>query len=295
MLKDKNITIIGMGLLGTSLAMALRGKCAKITGWSRSADSRSHAMNVGALDCTAETPQEAMAMADVVVICLPIPRIIDFLYEYADNIPATAAVTDIGSVKHIITVAGEKTVGGRFIGSHPMAGTEKSGGKAAFATLYAHAEVFVTPTQSTDRDALNTVVAMWESIGTSVKQMPPTEHDELVAHTSHISHLLALGLTLSVLDESDPARKGDRFSGCATGFRDTSRIVSSMPSMWREIIEANRPAVLGAMDEFQSHFSYIRQLIEEGRFDEFEELFAQGKSLRDSWIDYKNREHGCDW
>lgn len=298
MLKDRTVCIIGLGLLGASLALALRGKAGRVSGWGRRPETRRYALDIGAIGETAERPEKLLAEADLTVLCLPIPVIIEFMRDHAGDFKPGSCVTDIGSVKRTIVEAGERYLaphGVRFVGSHPMAGTEKSGAKAAFATLYDHAEVFVTPTPATDARALQLVCAMWEAIGTKINRLAPLPHDELVAHTSHISHLLALGLTLSVLGDSDPKLLELRFSGCATGFRDTSRIASSSPVMWREIIEANRGPVLGAIEEFEGRFKLIKTLIEEGRFDEFEQLFGIGKTLRDKWINYKNNEQNCNW
>ncbi len=297
-IKNCTVAIVGLGLLGASLGMALRGKCAKVVGWARRAETRRKAVAVGAVDETCDNPADAVGSADLTILCLPIPVIIEFLLTNSGHFKKGSAVTDIGSVKAQIVAAGEAALtpeNVHFIGSHPMAGTEKNGLDAAFKTLYSHAEVFVTPTAASDVSAVNLVTAMWEQVDTHVNLLEPTPHDELVAHTSHISHLLALGLTLSVLAEKDEQLRRLRFSGCATGFRDTSRIVSSSPAMWRQIVEANRGPVLQAIAEFESKFSLIKQLITEERFDEFEQLFGEGKFLRDSWIEYKNKEHGCNW
>ncbi|MDD4816838.1 MAG: prephenate dehydrogenase [Victivallaceae bacterium] len=297
-IKNCTVAVIGLGLLGASLGMALRGKCAKVLGWARREETRRRAVEVGAVDETGDDPAAILARADLTVLCLPIPVIIDFLRANAGYFKKGAAVTDIGSVKSSIVAAGEAALGPLgvfFVGSHPMAGTEKTGLDAAFKTLYRHAEVFVTPTAASPEPAVALVTEMWEAIGTRVNLLAPGPHDELVAHTSHISHLLALGLTLSVLDEQDEHLLRLRFSGCATGFRDTSRIASSSPLMWRQIVEANRGPVLQAIAEFEAKFSLIKQLITEERFDEFERLFGEGKFLRDSWIGYKNKEHGCNW
>ena len=117
-----------------------------------------------------------------------------------------------------------------------------------------------------------------------------SEHDDLVAHTSHVLHILASALTLSILDGAAPETIQRRFAGCATGFRDTSRIASSNPVMWREIIAENRDYVLKAMEDFDLRYEKFKQLIQSGDFDGFEKEFAAGKLLRDSWVDYKNRK-----
>lgn len=297
-LKNLNVAVIGLGLLGGSLALALRGRAKAVFTWARRAETRDFARRHGMGDTVCDSSGEALSRADVAVLCLPIPAIIDFLRNNAGEFPPGCVVTDIGSVKRVIVSAAEESLsvrGVRFVGSHPMAGTEKSGAEAAFPTLYDHAEVFVTPTVGSDPEAAETVAALWEALGTRVNRISPESHDVLVAHTSHISHLLALGITLSVLGEKNPELRRLRFSGCATGFRDTSRIASSSPSMWRQIIEANSDAVMLAIAEYESRFAEIKRLIAAGDFDGFEALFAEGKELRDNWIEYKNREQNCNW
>ena len=168
-----------------------------------------------------------------------------------------------------------------------MAGTEKRGVACAFPELYENAEVFVVPPPDAAPEAVAEVEALWTAIGTRVVRIGATEHDDLVAHTSHVLHILASALALSVLDAASPEARRRRFAGCATGFRDTSRIASSNPVMWREIIEHNQPAVLAAMRDFDRRYERFRTLIEQGNFDAFEQEFAEGKRLRDEWVAYK--------
>lgn len=294
---EKNIAIIGLGLLGASLGMALNHQGYQRLGWTRKLAVREWAIAENVIDDTADDITEIIARADITVICLPIPQIMEYLNTYATFWKPGSVVTDIGSVKAVIVNCGEKVLlphGVNFIGSHPMAGTEKSGPKAAFPELYNNAEVFVTQTPQTLSSATAAVIAMWESIGTSVTKLAPQAHDMLVAHTSHISHILALSLTEAVLDCPAPDRKM-RYAGCATGFRDTSRITSSSPSMWREIIENNQPAILATVKEFEKRWLKLIDIIERQEYDKLEKEFAHGKELRDSWIEDKNKYHNCKW
>jgi prephenate dehydrogenase len=295
--EDKNIAIIGLGLLGASLGMALNGKGYRRLGWTRNSEVRDWAVTANIIDETDDDIIEIISRADVTVICLPIPRIMEYLETYATYWKPGSVVTDIGSVKEVIVNCGEKFLlpcEVNFVGSHPMAGTEKSGPEAAFAELYNNAEVFVTTTPQASSNAVSEVVDMWKSIGTSVVEVGLKAHDILVAHTSHISHILALSLTEAVLDCNDDDQKL-RFSGCATGFRDTSRITSSSPSMWREIIENNQPAVLQTVKEFEKRWLNLIDIIESKEYDRLETEFTHGKKLRDTWIDYKNSNHNCKW
>jgi len=290
MKKIENVAIIGLGLLGASLGMALRGGTYRRLGWTRRSEVREWALENDVIDETCDDIKEILAKADLTVLCLPVPRIMEYLENYADCWKPGAVVSDIGSVKEVIVNCGEKFLsphGVDFVGGHPMAGTEKSGPEAAFEKLYLNAEVFVTRTGNTSVEALTQLKEFWKSIGTKVVELKTREHDNLVAHTSHISHILALALTEAVLD-CDPETLALRYSGCATGFRDTSRITSSSPSMWREIIENNQPAVLEVVRELGKRYDKLSKIIENKEYDKLEAEFTKGKKLRDAWIKYKN-------
>jgi len=289
--KIENVAIIGLGLLGASLGMALRGKAYHRLGWTRRGEVRDWGLKNDIIDESCEDIKEVLAKADLTILCLPIPRIMEYIETYADCWKPGSVVSDIGSVKEIIVNCGEKYLtpyGVNFVGGHPMAGTEKSGPSAAFDKLYLNAEVFVTKTAITSAEALNCVKEFWKSIDTKVVELETREHDNLVAHTSHISHILALALTEAVLD-CDPETLALRYSGCATGFRDTSRITSSSPSMWREIIENNQSAVLDVLEEVEKRYNNLSEIIKSKEYDKLESEFSKGKKLRDAWMEYKNK------
>jgi len=287
--KIENVAIIGLGLLGASLGMALRGRAYHRLGWTRRSEVRNWALENDVIDETCEDIKDLLAKADLTILCLPIPKIMEFIETHADCWKIGSVVSDIGSVKEVIVNCGEKFLaphGVNFVGGHPMAGTEKSGPDAAFESLYVNAEVFVTKTENTSLEALNCVKELWKSIGTKVVELGMREHDNLVAHTSHISHIMALALTEAVLD-CDPETLALRYSGCATGFRDTSRITSSSPSMWREIIENNQSAVLEVVKELGKRYKNLSEIIENKDYDKLESEFSKGKKLRDDWMEYK--------
>ncbi|MDD3885994.1 MAG: prephenate dehydrogenase/arogenate dehydrogenase family protein [Victivallaceae bacterium] len=284
----KNIAIIGLGLLGTSLGMALRGHSEwRRLGWTRRACIRRWAVDCDVIDETGDDPAEIIHKADLTFIAMPVPAIIDFLRRHADDWQPGAVVTDLGSVKRPVVEAAAclATRGVSFVGGHPMAGTEKSGPESAFPELYRNADVFIVP--GDNNQAADSVAAVWQSLGCNVVRINAQRHDDLVAHTSHVLHILASALTLSILDAPDEETKLERFAGCATGFRDTSRIASSNPVMWREIIESNRDAVMTAMRDFEVRYNQMKKSIESGDFDGFEKEFAAGKLLRDGWLEYK--------
>lgn len=290
-MKIQSVAIIGMGLLGTSLGMALRGKGLKRLCWARRAENRARVLELDAADETDGDLRKILTAADLTVFALPIPAILEFFERYADAWQPGALVTDMGSVKGEILDAAEKFLiprGVHFIGGHPMAGTEKSGCENAFPALYENADVFLCPASNATPEDTSALADFWRSLHTKPVPVNAHEHDSLVAHTSHVLHVVASALALTILESADAREKALRFAGCATGFRDTSRIASSNPAMWREIIEANTPAVLEAMCNFEGELARLRELIAAGKYDEFERCFAEGKSLRDAWLKYKN-------
>ena len=287
------VAVIGLGLLGASLGMALRGKGVHRLGWTRRENIRRWALDCDVIDETAGSLPEILAKADITIFAMPVPPIIRTIEENAEYFRPGSIVSDLGSVKSGVMEAGKKHLLPRkvhFIGGHPMAGTEKSGPESAFPTLYDNADVFLCPFPETPADKLETLKNLWESLNTHVVTIASGEHDDLVAHTSHVLHILASALTLSILDGADAETIQRRFAGCATGFRDTSRIASSNPVMWREIIAENREYVLKAMADFDLRYEKFKNYIQSGDFDGFEKEFAAGKLLRDRWVDYKNKK-----
>ncbi len=287
--ETKKLAIIGLGLLGSSLGLALQDKGYFRLGWTRRKNVRDEAVEKNVIDKTSDNIEDILGEADISIFCLPIPQIIEYSRKYAHCFKPGAVVTDIGSVKEVIVAVAEPEMAKykvHFVGSHPMAGTEKSGPDAAFKELYNGASVFVTATENTDKAALEKVKELWRAIGTKPVETSLKEHDMLVAHTSHVQHIAALAVTQAVLDCDEETRKL-RYAGCAGGFKDTSRIASSSPLMWREIIENNQPAVLETIKEFDRRWHRLIKIIEKKDYDALEKEFSQGKHLRDDWI--KNR------
>lgn len=284
----RTVLFVGLGLLGGSLGLALKGSSYRRLGWARREEIRRMALEKEVVDEVFDTAEEALAQADLTILCLPVPVIPEYLRLCRQYCKPGSVVTDIGSVKGVIMDAARRELSGsgiHFTGSHPMAGTEKSGLANAFSTLYRNADGFITPGDSPEAD--EAVTRFWTTAGVRITRISPEEHDDLVAHTSHVLHIVASALALAILEGKSPEETARRFAGCATGFRDTSRIAASNPAMWREIVENNRAAVLNAMSGFDQWYEKFRRIIESGNFDEFETLFAEGKRLRDSWTAYK--------
>ena len=292
MTEPRKLLIVGLGLLGASLGMALRGGPYLRLGWTRRKTVRDWSVAQNAVDRTSDSLESLLAEADLTVLALPIPQILEFMETYRSAFRPGSVLTDLGSVKSEMLKPGSKLAERNvaYVGSHPMAGTEKSGPEAAFPSLYSQASVFVCPNDFAPEPAVRQVEELWKTLGTKVSRIDAHQHDELVAHTSHVLHIIASALTLGILDSGSPEQTRRRFDGCATGFKDTSRIASSSPRMWREIIEYNQPAVLTALDDFEKSFRHLRAMIETRDFDGFETAFARGKELRDKWLRYKGME-----
>ena len=289
-IEKTQVAVVGLGLLGTSLAMALKssGKYL-VTGWTRRKEVREKLIKRNILDVTFDDVQEIISRAKITVLCLPVPDIIKYCQIYAADWSPGAIVTDVGSVKQVIVDAAEPALrkhGVEFIGGHPMAGTEHSGPEAAFDTLFDNATVFLTPTKNTSDRAITEVEKLWKDVNAKAFIMNIAEHDKAMAETSHLSHLAAWGLTLSALaDERE--NPGNSWRACSSGFRGVTRIASSSPQMWREIIEANRPAVLAAMKKFRTEWDSLTQAVESGDFDRLQAALTLGRDCREEWLHFR--------
>ena len=275
----EKIAVIGLGMLGCSLCASLEGTCTRL-GWSRRREVGLWAQENGLIDEACSTLEETLTKADIAVLCLPVPVIMQFLHDYADLMRETL-VTDIGSVKEcIVNAAVQNHV--RFVGSHPMAGTEKSGPEALVRGIYSGASIFIVPLDGAAEEDIRRVESLWHKVNGKTRRLNAKEHDLLVANTSHVPHVVSCALALSVLDVS-PEDQPLRFAGCASGFRDTVRVAASSPRMWKEILSHNQQSVLEALALYEERCSHLKKLIESGDFDGFEQEFAKGKALIELW------------
>ena len=235
----KSLAILGPGLLGGSIALAARRAGGFRTGlWARRAEAVAEIAALGIADAASTDLRTIVAAADLVVLCVPIGVMPALAREIADAISPRTVVTDVGSVKASVVAELGAILGGRFIGSHPMAGSEQTGIAAARVGLFENAACIVTPDASSDADAVAEVRAFWQTLGGRILEVSPAGHDEIVALISHLPHLLAATLVQTVAEENASAFE---FSG--PGFRDTTRVAAGPPAMWAEILHANRDAV----------------------------------------------------
>ena len=281
------LAIIGLGLLGASLALSVDQSKYRLSVWNRSSEaSRAMAEKVAAK--VYDSPEEAISNADIVVLCLPIPVTQEFIRKYHHLQKAGAVMTDISSVKSCIMDCAGEFPELDFVGSHPMAGTEKSSWRSAVRGLYENADILITPGKNSTLQGISAVKQLWQSLNTHIREIDSSLHDELVANSSHMLHIIASALTCSILDRSSASEQRRYYSGCATGFKDTSRIASSSPEMWREICLANWRAIEPALESFRRQLEEFVSALAQGDGEKFAELFARGRDLRDSWLCYKN-------
>ena len=285
--KRQEVAIVGLGLLGSSLALSLDHSKYMVSVWNRNQEA-CHAMAEAlAAEKIYASPEEAVANGDIVILCLPIPVTMEFIRKYHGFLKAGAVMTDISSVKGCVMKCAAEFPELNFVGSHPMAGTEKSSWRSAVKGLYENADILIVPGKYSTAEGIEAIKAFWESLNAHVKDIDCEAHDALVANSSHMLHIIASALTRSILDRRDAVEQRRYYSGCATGFRDTSRIASSSPAMWKEICISNTGAIIPALDEFQYRLDEMRKALINGDGERFAELFSLGRDLRDSWLCYK--------
>jgi len=281
----KKVTLIGVGLLGGSLGAALRqrGLANTVTGFVRRAASVRECLRAGAVDFATRNLGQAVEGAELIILCTPIAQMRPLVEQMLPALKAGAIITDVGSVKAILTEELEPlaaSVGAHFVGSHPMAGAERMGVRAARVDLFVNAVCIITPTPQSNDGAVRKIAGLWRSVGSRVMRLTPAQHDDLVSRSSHLPHIVAATLANLVLDPTWPGEQGKL---CANGFRDTTRIASGSPEMWRDIGIANGKHLGKALSLFIRHLEKVRKLIVRGNAKEIEIFLAQAKSRRDKW------------
>jgi prephenate dehydrogenase len=279
----QTVAIVGIGMLGGSLGLALKAMPTppRVLGWARRAESVREALELGMIDDGSTDAAEVLPRADLTVLCLPVVRCIEFAVKNAELWRAGAAVTDVGStkrdlVRELTPVLAE--TGAAFVGSHPMAGSEKSGLAHARAELYRRAVVFVTPEEGTPAAAVRLVTEFWARLGALPHTIPPARHDALVARTSHALHIAAAAAARAVL------RDPEAVYGTAGGFRDFTRIASSSTDMWAEICQANRDEILTALNELEAEIAVARRALEAGDDAAVADFLRTGSERRNRWL-----------
>ena len=279
------VCIIGTGLIGGSLALAIRqaGFCKEIVGAGRTEATLVKAVELGVIDRYDTSISNAAEDADIVVVCVPLGSMHAVFEQINAAEIENTIITDAGSAKQSVIDDAEFVFGAgfrNFVPGHPIAGTEQSGVGAAFPELYQNRRVILTPTENTSVDALEKVRAMWQSAGAEVETMSAEHHDLVLAGTSHLPHLLAFGLVdcLNNLEDVD-----EIFRFAAGGFRDFTRIASSDPVMWRDICLSNRDQVMVMMRRYSKEMEKIFKALEAGDGEKLREIFERAKQARDAF------------
>jgi prephenate dehydrogenase len=272
------VAVVGVGLIGGSVGLALRqrGIADRVIGIGHRQSSLRAARRVGAVTNTTIDLAKGVAESQLVVVCTPVGQIVRHVIEAAQSCPEGTLITDTGSVKQAIVepLDGKLPRGCRFLGGHPLAGSEKAGASHAKADLFEGRVAILTPTVNTHAEDFDQLEQFWSNLGSVVIQMSPTEHDRALAMTSHLPHLVAAVLA-SMLPES-------LFRLTGSGFHDTTRVAAAEPQLWKQIFAANRTNVLATLDEFARRLDTFRSAFAHGDAGTLEELLTLAKKNRDA-------------
>lgn len=288
----QRLAIIGVGLIGGSLARALKraGGVGAISGWNRNPASLVRAVELGVIDEAAPDLAAAVKDADIVLVATPVGSMAQVFAAMAPYLAPGTVVTDVGSVKGSVVVAAGNALGNhfnRFVPGHPIAGTERAGVDASFPELFNARKVILTPTAATDADAVAAVRALWQAAGARVMEMDVTHHDQVLAATSHLPHMLAYTL-VDMLAGDESGR--EMFQFAAGGFHDFTRIASSDPVMWRDICLGNGNELAAVLRRYIGALENIARWVEQGNGDALLEIFTRAKKARDSLLPAASRD-----
>jgi cyclohexadieny/prephenate dehydrogenase len=279
----EKMALLGLGLLGSSLSHAARRSnlVGHINGYARSAETRATALELGIVNTAHESASQAVEDADIVILCSPIGTYGDLAKEIAPHLKAGAILTDVGSVKGAVVrdVAPHLPLNVHFIPGHPIAGTEQSGPRAGFATLFDNRWCILTPPPHADATAVAKLKSFWEALGSNVEEMTPEHHDLVLAITSHLPHLIAYN-TVATASDLEEVTNSEVIKYSAGGFRDFTRIAASDPTMWRDVFLNNREAVLEMLGRFSEELSLLQRAIRWGDGDTLFELFTRARDVR---------------
>jgi prephenate dehydrogenase len=283
----ERLCVIGVGLIGGSLARALRdaGFCRQVVGAGRNPQNLQTAVDMGVIDRYETDLALAVAGADMVLVSVPLGAMATVFSAIKGHLAEDAVVTDAGSAKGGVIEAVTQAFNGlppAFVPGHPIAGTEQSGVEASFASLYKDRRVILTPLPETDSQAIDRVRDMWEAAGAHVVIMDPVHHDTVLAATSHLPHVLAYTLVESLTRLGD---NGEVFDYAAGGFRDFTRIASSDPVMWRDICLANGDAIQLMIEHFVTDLQELTTAIQNRDGQQLLELFTSAKAARDRYVE----------
>ncbi len=282
------LAIIGVGLIGGSFALALKaaGQVRTVVGIGRGRANLDEALALGIVDRAVTQDADwtrELADADLVLLATPVAQFPGILATLSGRLPARAIVTDAGSTKQNVIAAARlhlRDAIARFVPGHPIAGTEHTGARAAFATLFRDRNVVLAPLAETDPEALATVAGLWTACGANVRELDPAFHDRIFAAVSHLPHVLAFALVDQLAARPDA---GELFRYAASGFRDFTRIAAGSPEMWRDIALANRDALLVEVNAYRAELERIAAMVAAGDGAALEAVFARAAAARRAW------------
>ena len=281
------VALIGLGHIASSMAHAMRrgGLAGEITGYARSAETRAVAREIGLCDRVCESAAEAAEGADLVVLCVPVGAMGEVAAAIAPVLKPGATVSDVGSVKRAVieAVAPHIPEGVHFVPAHPLAGTEYSGPRSGFATLFDNRWCIVVP-EGADRAAVDRLCALWRGMGANVDEMDADHHDLVLAVVSHTPHLIAYTM-VGVADHLRRVSNSEVIKYSASGFRDFTRIAASDPTMWRDVFLTNKDATLDILGRFTEELFMLQRAIRMGDGDTLFDYFTRTRAIRRSIIE----------
>ncbi|MDQ0511216.1 prephenate/arogenate dehydrogenase family protein [Ancylobacter amanitiformis] len=282
------LAIIGIGLIGSSIlrAAAARKLAGTLIAYDGNEAVRARAAGLGLADLVAETPAQAVADADIIILCVPVGAMAAVAQDIAPHVKPGAIVSDVGSVKASVLNAlrAHLPEGVHVIPGHPVAGTEYSGPDAGFATLFQNRWSILTPPEGADADAVARLSQLWSAMGANVETMTPEHHDLVLAITSHVPHLIAYNIVGTAADLED-VTQSEVIKYSAGGFRDFTRIAASDPTMWRDVFLNNREAVIEVLGRFTEDLIALQRAIRWAEGDKLFDLFTRTRAIRRSIIE----------
>ena len=277
----QRITLVGVGLLGGSIGLAAkqRSVAGRIIGYVRRAESVKECLENGAVDEATQDLEAAVTGASLVILCTPVGQMCELAKRIKPYLSADAVITDVGSVKASVVREVEPVLS-RYVGSHPLCGSEKVGVVHARGDLLEGAVCAVTPTDSTNANALELVTQFWKALGSRVVSLSAGAHDTIVARTSHLPHVLATSLVNTVLGHL----REEEAAFLGTGFHDTTRLASGSPELWRDIAITNAEAIAVSIDGVQNELEELQAALRTGNAAQLEAFFSKGQMRRDDWL-----------
>ncbi len=281
------VTIIGLGLIGSSIARAIRANMpsVRITGYDGDVDVRGRARSLEFCDDVTDTAGTSVIDADLILLCVPVGAMGAVASEFANDLPSDCVVSDVGSCKQSVfdalNAALPKAI---IIPAHPVAGTEKSGPDAGFATLFKGRWCILTPPETAPAAAVEQLSEFWRRLGADVEIMGAAHHDRVLAITSHLPHLIAYTI-VGTADDLQEVTQSEVIKYSAGGFRDFTRIAASDPVMWRDVFLSNKDAVLEMLQRFSEDLAALQRAIRYDKGDELEALFTRTRDIRRSIVE----------